>query len=738
MSRKLLIIGILTCISLLTGGTCNSLRADPISRLFTLPGVTPRLPDMSFYVRDETALRELGKALFWDINAGSDGIACASCHYAAGADIRIKNAVNPGHDDTFDQRDKGKGSFGPNVQLQQSDFPFHKLRDPLNPESTVLFHTNDRAGSAGSFSGIFKKTTRQSTENCRTKFDPENPFHTRTRNPDGTVTRRIYRKVEPRHTPSVINAVFNFRNFWDGRASNVFNGLNPFGKAFNDFDSNAGIVVSLEDGIPFLEKMELENASLASQSLGPPTSNFEMSCAGRGFADIGRKLIKAMPLSTQIVHPQDDILGPLRNPSGLGLNVTYRDLIRKAFWPAYWRDLGEKGPYKVTGGQVVKVTPPEKGFNIMELNFSMFWGLSIMSYEATLISDQAPFDSNFETNQVTTDTPEARGQRLFVDKGRCVNCHKGPLLSGAATNTVQPLQVDPSDLVEQMPMGNGLAGLYDHGFYNVGVTPTIEDLGVANTITLVDSDDPDRTLTYSLSFSRQLQAELLGDLEHAPERIKNRTTPCSFEIPFFPDDCESYPTNVQDIKTMRLAVDGSFKEPGLRNVGLTPPYMHNGGFSNLHQVIEFYNRGGNKRSQECLVDTPSGRIAVPGNTTQSPDREPDPNGIFMKECDNFDNDVLPLGLSPQEEDDLVAFLLSLTDNRVACQSGPFNHPSLPIPNGHPDDGQPLSTGEPTVPDIIATLPATGIGGLPAEGKPCFPNTGDLFGEMQQAFRKITR
>ncbi|MFD2272955.1 cytochrome c peroxidase [Undibacterium arcticum] len=30
--------------------------------------------------------------------------------------------------------------------------------------------------------------------------------------------------MEPRNTPTVINATFNFRNFWDGRANNMFNG----------------------------------------------------------------------------------------------------------------------------------------------------------------------------------------------------------------------------------------------------------------------------------------------------------------------------------------------------------------------------------------------------------------------------------------------------------------------------------------------------------------------------------
>jgi cytochrome c peroxidase len=38
--------------------------------------------------------------------------------------------------------------------------------------------------------------------------------------------------------------------------------------------------------------------------------------------------------------------------------------------------------------------------------------------------------------------------------------------------------------------------------------------------------------------------------------------------------------------------DGEFKTPNLRNVELHGPFMHNGRFSTLEDVIEFYNRGG--------------------------------------------------------------------------------------------------------------------------------------------------
>ena len=69
---------------------------------------------------------------------------------------------------------------------------------------------------------------------------------------------------------------------------------------------------------------------------------------------------------------------------------------------------------------------------------------------------------------------------------------------------------------------------------------------------------------------------------------------------------------------------GAFKTPGLRNVALTAPYMHNGSLGSLDAVVAFYNRGG---------DDPS----------------------------NLSPLMQPLGLTPEEEWDLVAFLHALTD-----------------------------------------------------------------------------
>ena len=67
-----------------------------------------------------------------------------------------------------------------------------------------------------------------------------------------------------------------------------------------------------------------------------------------------------------------------------------------------------------------------------------------------------------------------------------------------------------------------------------------------------------------------------------------------------------------------------FKVPSLRNVELTSPYMHDGRFVNLYEVIEHYNKGGKNHKHKSKL-------------------------------------IKPLGLTAQEKESLLAFLNSLTD-----------------------------------------------------------------------------
>ena len=61
----------------------------------SLKGVAvPQPADLARYVADPQTLVVLGKALFWDVQVGSDGrTACATCHFHAGADHRVTNQI---------------------------------------------------------------------------------------------------------------------------------------------------------------------------------------------------------------------------------------------------------------------------------------------------------------------------------------------------------------------------------------------------------------------------------------------------------------------------------------------------------------------------------------------------------------------------------------------------------------------------------------------------------------------
>jgi hypothetical protein len=102
----------------------------------------------------------------------------------------------------------------------------------------------------------------------------------------------------------------------------------------------------------------------------------------------------------------------------------------------------------------------------------------------------------------------------------------------------------------------------------------------------------------------------------------------------------------------RVSRFGSFKAPQLREVELTGPYFHNGGKLTLRQVVDFYVRGG---------DFP---------VTNSGHR--DFNILNL-------NAELQSDLSEDEKVALVDFMLELTDNRVAHEMGPFDHPQLILP-----------------------------------------------------------
>ncbi|MDD2758668.1 MAG: cytochrome c peroxidase [Methylomonas sp.] len=689
----------------------------PISlKHLPVPPVPGLLDGANPIVVDRQAAIALGKALFWDSNVGSDGMACASCHFHAGADGRSKNQVSPGGQSTPDSEQNFTDAtdalpLGPNRLLRANDFPLHQRLDPL-ADSELIFDTDNVVGSAGTFGGDFKAVTRFSNgiDSCNRNADPV--FR---------VGQNGTRRVTPRNAPTVINAVFNHRSFWDGRANNVFNGSSPWG----DRDPDAGVWV--KTGAASLEKQRLRliNSSLASLAVAPPTNHTEMGCNKRSMLDLGRKLLLRQPLQNQQVHYLDSALGVYANSDAEklqpGLNTTYAGLIRKAYNAKYWSYSG-----------TVPLAPPtgQSAYTQLEANFPMFFALAIQLYESTLISDESPFDNSArDANHQPIDlsAAELNGLEQFR-KNQCALCHLGPNFSSASIAANAAIaQMHPEafgeptfkisaspNVVNRIPLMVGnlpVTAFYDTGFSSNGAAREANDIGAGG---VDDFGQP-------LSFSSQYLQLLAGNTDAVLDRDVNAVRACDFQtalasnlklpyalpnlftrvdglLPqpqstancFLPSTNAFIPSPAAAKKElskpinrrMVAAVTATFKTPSLRNIELTGPYMHNGGMATLEQVVEFYSRGGNFNLDGKHVTR-----------------------VFLQPNLQFD---------AQNRADLVAFLKTLTDDRVRYQRAPFDHPALKIPHGHVGDESQTVGGHPLnaslSKDDYLLLPAVGADG----------------------------
>ena len=195
-------------------------------------------------------------------------------------------------------------------------------------------------------------------------------------------------------------------------------------------------------------------------------------------------------------------------------------------------------------------------------------GAAIASYQRTLISANSPFDRWFYGQQEDAlDSQAQRGYQLFSGKAMCSTCHL---------------------------IGEKSALFTDHKLHNTGVgwyasmAPTPKE----------------QRMLVAPGFYATVTAEKIAMVGH-PEMGDVGL----YEITQNPNDRWRY------------------KTPGLRNVALTAPYMHNGSLLTLADVVAQYNQGGY------------------------------PN-------EGLSPLIQPLDLSAAEQAELVAFLESLTGDNV--------------------------------------------------------------------------
>jgi len=230
---------------------------------------------------------------------------------------------------------------------------------------------------------------------------------------------------------------------------------------------------------------------------------------------------------------------------------------------------------------------------------------AVAAYETSLISDDSPFDrwvaervAGKEDSGILSDSAQ-RGAELFAGRASCVECHSGPLLT-------------------------------DNQFHDIGIPqngdfiPT-EDACVAG-LAACDCVAGTSCLPWGLH-------DGLGKLQKNGFRRDSKWSDDST------DDSRAHFYRMDLTTDAGIALRGKWKTPGLRDVAITAPYMHTGGYRTLREVVEHYNWGGH-----------GSRYAV-------------------------DAKVVPLGLSDHDLDDLTAFLESLTGDAMPLEQ--VTAPPLP-------------------------------------------------------------
>lgn len=228
-------------------------------------------------------------------------------------------------------------------------------------------------------------------------------------------------------------------------------------------------------------------------------------------------------------------------------------------------EMGQKDPQEV----VAKLAAIPKFVDAFQQVFGRppNWedmGKALAAFERTRLSTEAPFDRFLRGDEKALNESQRRGWVLFLGRARCGSCHT----------------YDPA---------RPLFG--DNRFHNTGVGARKQDFN-------------------------QLATRAAGSAAGDKAEIDKLALETDYsELGRF-------------LVTQKRGDIGAFKTPFLRDVLLTGPYMHDGSLETLWDVVQFFNKGG--------------------------ERNP-----FL------DEGMKPLGLTAGEIDDLVNFLGSLTSDRFA-------------------------------------------------------------------------
>ena len=393
------------------------------------PVILSRVSD-AFATPEQAALaRTLGKALYWDDQIGSGNgaqMACASCHYQAGADshpLRVAAGTFevPGQQ-AFDGSPRIiRGSVG----VKAADFVAIAL---------------DESGVAS----------------------PQEAF---------TITGDWH--VTDKNAPAAVDSD-SIHNFCDGRANTTFNGGDITGTPLPCFTNDGGTRVVL-----------INRASQASQAVGPCLSPVEMSSTGRTFPELGYKMMNSVPL----VNSSGDVCDVV-DGLGYGGVGGYKQMIIDVFsggpLEIFIGDQLTTQEVRLTQGGDVYTEQA----SVTDCNFALFFGVAVAFYEQSLTTQPKALPNRAQKRafkEMRCDKchyEDGRSHAVIDDVGNRPFAATGvePLASGPgvtvpALNLLSPTPNDEADADEGQFKSNHMFNLtLTAPFFHDGSAETIEDM----------------------------------------------------------------------------------------------------------------------------------------------------------------------------------------------------------------------------------------------------------------------
>jgi len=250
--------------------------------------------------------------------------------------------------------------------------------------------------------------------------------------------------------------------------------------------------------------------------------------------------------------------------------------------------------------------------------------LAVASYESS--AEVSPFSSKFDAwlaGNAQLTASEQRGYDLFNGKAKCNQCH----LSGNAINSTGLAAADVAPLFTDFTSNN---------------------IGVPKNLAIPYYCE---SMADQYGFTANPQGFTATDLG-VGAMLSGPNNP-----------------NPQQWSSLAPLYNGKFQVPTLRNVDMRPrpdfvkAYMHNGYLKSLSEVVHFYNTS--QALPRCAQGSPGEKVSC----WPEPETATNVSALIGK-----------LGLTSQEESDIVAFLQTLTDRFATTPTSPLESSPKLIPS----------------------------------------------------------